>query len=60
MKSIADADAPENWNFLIAWHDQLVRHDTLEAAYLDIVRHSRTFPHIRSILARGGGAASGR
>jgi hypothetical protein len=46
IATIADPDARENWSLLIAWRDQLVRHDTLEAAYLDIVRHSRTFPHI--------------
>jgi hypothetical protein len=43
---IEDADARENWGLLVAWRDQLIRHGTLEAAYLDIVRHSRTFPHI--------------
>jgi Family of unknown function (DUF6352) len=46
IATIADADARENWGLLIAWRDQLIRHVTLEAAYLDIVRHSRTFPHI--------------
>jgi Family of unknown function (DUF6352) len=46
IATIADPDARENWSLLTAWRDQLVRHDTLEAAYLDIVRHSRPFPHI--------------
>jgi hypothetical protein len=43
---IADADARENWDLLIAWRNQLIRHVTLEGAYLDIVQHSRIFPHI--------------
>jgi hypothetical protein len=44
--AIVDADARENWELMIAWRDHLVRHDTLEAAYLDIVGHGRRFPHI--------------
>jgi Family of unknown function (DUF6352) len=46
VAAIEDEDARENWGLLVAWRDQLVRHVTLEAAYLDITRHSRTFPHI--------------
>jgi hypothetical protein len=46
MASIADADAHENWRMMIAWRDLLVRNQTLEAAYLDIVRHAIRFPHI--------------
>jgi hypothetical protein len=46
VAGIADADARENWEVLIGWRDHLVRHRTLEAAYLDIVRHSIRFPHI--------------
>ncbi|WFU44356.1 DUF6352 family protein [Bradyrhizobium sp. CB82] len=37
---IADADARENWNFVLAFRDLLLRHSTLEAAYLATV-HSR-------------------
>jgi hypothetical protein len=46
IAAIADADARENWELMIAWRDHLVRHVTLEAAYLDIVRRGRKFPHI--------------
>jgi hypothetical protein len=46
MASIADADARENWQVMIAWRDHLVRHETLEATYLDIVRHAIRFPHL--------------
>jgi Family of unknown function (DUF6352) len=43
---IADADARENWQTMIAWRDHLTSHETLEAAYLDIARRSLRFPHI--------------
>jgi hypothetical protein len=46
VAAIADGDARENWELMIAWRDQLVRHETLEAAYLDIVGQGRKFPHI--------------
>ena len=39
IAAIADADARENWAFMLAFRDQLLRHNTLEAAYLDLVRH---------------------
>jgi hypothetical protein len=35
---IADADARENWTFMMAFRDRLVGHKTVEAAYLDLVR----------------------
>jgi len=38
IASIADADARENWQVLCAFRDHLMRHQTLEAAYLDLVR----------------------
>jgi Family of unknown function (DUF6352) len=44
--AIADADARENWEVMLAFRDQLVRHATLEAAYLDIVRRNLRFPHL--------------
>jgi Family of unknown function (DUF6352) len=44
--AIADVDARENWQVLIAFRDHLVRHKTLEAAYLDIVRTGAKVPHI--------------
>jgi hypothetical protein len=46
IAAIADADARENWEFLISWRDHLVRHATLEAAYLAIVRNNLKFPRI--------------
>jgi hypothetical protein len=38
IAAIADADARENWQFLIDFRDHLVRHPTLEAAYLALAR----------------------
>jgi len=43
---IADEDARENWQMMIAWRDQLLKHDCLEAAYLAIARRSIHFPQI--------------
>ncbi|MDA9434427.1 DUF6352 family protein [Bradyrhizobium sp. CCBAU 51627] len=36
--AIADADARENWRFVLTFRDLLLRHATLEAAYLALVR----------------------
>jgi Family of unknown function (DUF6352) len=38
IAAITDADARENWSLMIAFRDLLVRHRTVEAAYLDLVR----------------------
>lgn len=38
IEAIADADARENWSFMIAFRDRLTAHPSLEAAYLAIVR----------------------
>jgi hypothetical protein len=38
IAAVADADARENWGLMIAFRDHLVRHKTLEAAYLDHIR----------------------
>jgi hypothetical protein len=46
IAGIADEDARENWEMMIAWRDHLVKCRTLEAAYLDIIRHNIKFPHI--------------
>ena len=46
ITAIADADARENWQMLIAWRDHLLRHDSLEAAYLAIARHNIHFPRL--------------
>jgi len=35
---IADKDARENWEILIGFRDHLLRHRTLEAAYVDLIR----------------------
>ena len=39
IAAIADADARENWQLLIAFRDHLLRHTTLEAAYVELCRH---------------------
>jgi hypothetical protein len=41
VAAIADADARDNWRFVLTFRDLLARHPTLEAAYLATVR-SRT------------------
>jgi hypothetical protein len=46
VAAIADADARDNWEMMIAWRDQLVKHQTLEAAYLEIIRRNIKFPHV--------------
>jgi hypothetical protein len=46
VAAIADADARENWEVMIGWRNHLVKCQTLEAAYLDIVRQGIRFPHI--------------
>jgi hypothetical protein len=38
IAAIADADARENWTFMMAFRDRLVGYKTVEAAYLDLVR----------------------
>lgn len=44
--TIADADARENWQVLLAFRDLLMSHRTLEAAYLHIARHGVRVPHL--------------
>ena len=39
VAAIADADAQENWQLLIGFRDLLLRHKTLEAAYLDLMQN---------------------
>jgi hypothetical protein len=46
VAAIADADARENWEVMLAFRDQLAVHATLEAAYLDIVRRNLRLPHL--------------
>ena len=38
IAAIADADARENWQVLIAFRDLLLRHETLEGAYAELMR----------------------
>jgi Family of unknown function (DUF6352) len=38
IMAIAEADARENWEILIAFRDHLIHHRTLEAAYIDLMR----------------------
>jgi hypothetical protein len=38
IDAIADPDARENWHFMIGFRDRLLKHPSLEAAYLSIVR----------------------
>src|SRR5215469_5916877 len=38
ISRLADADARENWGVLVAFRDHLLRHKTLEAAYIDFMR----------------------
>ena len=39
IAAIADVDARENWQVMLAFRDHLVRHPTIEAAYLSLVRN---------------------
>ena len=46
IATIADADARENWQAMLAFRDLLLRHRTLEAAYVDAIRGKLKIPHI--------------
>jgi hypothetical protein len=46
IAAIADADARENWQVMLAFRDLLAAHRTIEGAYLDIVRRGLKVPHI--------------
>jgi Family of unknown function (DUF6352) len=46
ITEIADADARENWQMMMAWRDHLAKHGSLEAAYLSIVRSDIHIPQI--------------
>jgi len=39
IAAMTDQDARENWSFMIAFRDHLLRHRTVEAAYVDLVRN---------------------
>jgi hypothetical protein len=44
--AIADSDARENWQVMLAFRDHLTGHRTIEAAYLDIIRRGIKVPHL--------------
>jgi hypothetical protein len=44
IAAIVDADARENWQQMIAFRDHLAAHDTIEAAYLALIRAGRRAP----------------
>ena len=46
IDAIADADARENWYFIIGFRDHLARHSTLEAMYSALVRERASIPPI--------------
>lgn len=46
VAAIADADARENWQVMLAFRDLLTAYRTIEGAYLAVVRHSIKVPHI--------------
>jgi hypothetical protein len=46
ISAIADADARENWQVMLAFRDQLASHRTIEAAYVDLVRRGLKVPHL--------------
>jgi hypothetical protein len=46
IAAIADADARDNWRMFVAWRDHLVKHDSLETAYLAMVRRNIHFPQL--------------
>lgn len=39
IAALADADARENWGIMISFRDHLLRHQTLERAYLALIRN---------------------
>ena len=39
IAAISDADARENWEFMIGFRDRLIRAASVEAAYLDLARN---------------------
>ncbi len=46
IAAIADADARENWQVMLAFRDHLTAQRSIEAAYLDIVRRGIKMPHL--------------
>jgi hypothetical protein len=46
VANLADADARENWGFLLTLRDTLLAAGTIEAGYLDLVRARVSLPHL--------------
>jgi hypothetical protein len=46
IESLADADARENWQYMIALRDRFVAHHTLEATYTALIREKVSVPPI--------------
>jgi hypothetical protein len=46
IAAISDPDAQENWRFMLAFRDRLLRSPSLEAAYIDLVRDPTGTPPI--------------
>ena len=46
IAKIADVDARENWQVMVAFRDRLIANRTIEAAYLDMMRGAGKMPHI--------------
>lgn len=46
INAIADADARQNWHFMVALRDRLINHHTLEGTYTALVRESVPMPPI--------------
>ena len=46
VAAIADVDARENREIMIAWRDHLAKHRTLEVAYREIIRCNVKFPNV--------------
>jgi Family of unknown function (DUF6352) len=44
IAAIADEDARENWRHMLAFRDHLIAHDTIEAAYVALVREGKQVP----------------
>jgi Family of unknown function (DUF6352) len=46
IAAIADLDARENWQVMLAFRDRLISQRTVEAAYLEMMRRGDKIPHI--------------
>lgn len=44
IAAITDADARENWRYMIAFRDHLMAHPTIEASYVALVREGKRVP----------------